>query len=184
MTTARQQTISKPGAAYTPAWSGLLQRKCACGNETLAGGECAACRNKRTNLQRRTVDNQGEPSEVPPIVHEVLRSPGQPLDPATRAFIEPRFGHDFSGVRVHNDARAAESAQAVNALAYTVGRDVVLGAGQYAPTTTDGQRLLAHELAHTIQQSQSPVAGTLMAIAAHMPALLQVLLIFQAPEAA
>ena len=62
---------------------------------------------------------------MPPIVHEVLHSPGQPLDPATRAFMEPRFGHDFSTVRVHTDARAAASARTVNALAYTVGRDVV-----------------------------------------------------------
>jgi hypothetical protein len=70
---------------------------------------------------------------VPPIVNEVLRSPGQPLDAAICTFMEPRFGYDFSQVRVHTDARAAESARAVNALAYTVGRDVVFGAGQYAP---------------------------------------------------
>jgi Domain of unknown function (DUF4157) len=91
-------------------------------------------------------------SGVPPIVHEVLRSPGQPLTNDTRAFMEPRFGHDFSGVRVHTDLRAADSAQAVNALAYTVGQDVVFGAGQHRPQTLVGQRLLAHELAHTIQQ--------------------------------
>ncbi|MGB9632210.1 MAG: DUF4157 domain-containing protein [Chloroflexaceae bacterium] len=89
---------------------------------------------------------------MPPIVHEVLRSPGQPLDAETRAFMEPRFGHDFSRVRVHTDARAAESARAVNALAYTVGRDVVFGAGQYAPGASAGRRLLAHELAHVVQQ--------------------------------
>ena len=95
---------------------------------------------------------------VPPIVHEVLRSPGQPLDVATRAFMEPRFGHDFSGVRVHTDAKAAESARAVNALAYTVGRNVVFGAGQYLPQTNAGQRLLAHELTHTVQQIKSESA--------------------------
>jgi hypothetical protein len=95
---------------------------------------------------------EGEES-VPPIVHEVLRSPGQPLDAATRAFFEPRFGYDFSQVRVHTDAKAAESARAVNALAYTVGRDVVFGAGRYAPGTTIGRRLLTHELAHVVQQS-------------------------------
>jgi hypothetical protein len=98
---------------------------------------------------------------VPLIVHDVLRSPGQPLDAATRAFFEPRFGRDFSQVRVHTDAPAAESAQAVNALAYTMGRDIVFGAGEYALGTTAGQWLLAHELAHTVQQA--PGAGSLPA---------------------
>jgi hypothetical protein len=90
--------------------------------------------------------------EVPPIIHEVMRSSGQPLDLATRAFMEPRFGQDFSRVRLHTDARAAESARVVNALAYTIGRDVVFGAGQYAPETNAGQRLMAHELTHVAQQ--------------------------------
>jgi hypothetical protein len=89
---------------------------------------------------------------VPPIVYEVLRSPGQPLDPATRAFFEPRFGHDFSKVRVHADTKAAESARAVNATAYTVGQDIAFESQHYAPNTTSGKRLLAHELAHVIQQ--------------------------------
>jgi hypothetical protein len=77
-------------------------------------------------------------------------SPGRPLDPATRAFMEPRFGHDFSRVRVHADALAAESAAAMEAAAYTVGHDVVFGAGQYAPETSRGRSLLAHELAHVV----------------------------------
>jgi hypothetical protein len=66
--------------------------------------------------------------------------------------MEPRFGHDFSRVRVHDDARAAESARAVNALAYTVGSDVVFGPNQYSPGTPEGRRLLAHELTHVLQQ--------------------------------
>lgn len=87
---------------------------------------------------------------IPPVVHAVLnRGGGQPLDTATRAFMKPRFGHDFSRVRIHADERAAESAQSINALAYTVGNDIVFGAGQYAPMTAMGQRLLAHELTHT-----------------------------------
>jgi hypothetical protein len=89
---------------------------------------------------------------IPPIVQEALRSPGQLLDPATRAIMEPRFSADFSHVRIHTDTRAAESAHAVNALAYTVGHDVVFGANKYAPSSHKGRRLLAHELAHTIQQ--------------------------------
>jgi hypothetical protein len=129
--------------------SGVLQRKCDCGQHTIAGGECEAC--GKQQLQRR-VANQAEPAEAPSIVHDVLRSPGQPLDAETRAILEPRFAHDFSHVRLHTDAKAAESAQAVNALAYTVGRDVVFGARQYAPKTVEGQRLMAHELTHVVQQ--------------------------------
>jgi outer membrane protein OmpA-like peptidoglycan-associated protein len=109
-------------------------------------------------LQRRATD-QAEPATVPPIVQDVLRSPGRPLDRATRAFMESHFGHDFSQVRVHTDTRAAESARAVNARAYTVGRDIVFVSGQYSPNATSGQRLLAHELTHTVQQG----CGTIVA---------------------
>ena len=140
-------------SSFTSAPRGLLQRKCACGGTPGPTGECEACRKKR--LQRKAQNRElgiRNDSPVPPIVHEVLRSPGQPLDPATRAFMEPRFGHDFSQVRVHTDERAAESAQAVNALAYTVGRNVVFGSRHYAPQTSAGQRLLAHELTHVTQQ--------------------------------
>ena len=128
-----------------------LQRKCACGGRRGPTGECAECRKKtERTLQRRA--SGPEPTEVPTIVHEVLRSPGQPLDAATRRFMEPRFGHDFGAVRVHTNSRAAESAQAVNALAYTVGQSVVFGHGQYAPESSSGRRLMAHELTHTVQQ--------------------------------
>ena len=87
--------------------------------------------------------------------HERVQTSGHPLDPGTRAFMEPRFGHDFSRVRVHADASAAEAAQAMHARAYTVGQDIVFGAGQYAPSTRKGRELLAHELVHTIQQTSS-----------------------------
>jgi hypothetical protein len=89
----------------------------------------------------------------PQIVEAGLRSPGEPLDPATRAFMEPRFGYDFSHVRVHTDSKAVESARALNAMAYTFGRDVVFGPGKFAPASPSGQRLIAHELAHVVQQS-------------------------------
>ena len=69
--------------------------------------------------------------------------------------MESKFGHDFSQVRVHTDARAAESTRAVNALAYTVGRNVVFGAGQYEPGTSEGRRLLGHELTHVVQQKNT-----------------------------
>ena len=93
--------------------------------------------------------------DVPPAIHEVLQSSGHPLDTNTRAFFEPCFGYDFSDVRIHNDAKAAESARAVNALAYTMGRNIVFGVGEYAPGRSTGRRLLAHELTHVIQQEQS-----------------------------
>ncbi|MEK6321048.1 MAG: DUF4157 domain-containing protein [Acidobacteriota bacterium] len=131
---------------------GILQRKCAsCGQHTVAGGGCSDCEKKKGLLQRRASSSEAT-SEVPPIVHEVLRSSGQPLDASTRAFMGPRFGHDFSGVRVHADTRAAESAQAVNALAYTMGKNVVFDQGLYDPHSDSGHKLLAHELAHVVQQ--------------------------------
>lgn len=132
----------------------LLQRKCACGGTPGVDGECDQCRKRR--LQRRASNNHAKPETAPPIVHETLSSPGQPLEAGTRAFMEFRFGHDFSQVRVHSDSKAAASAQAVNAMAYTVGRDVVFGAEQYRPQTSEGTRLLAHELAHVVHQSQAP----------------------------
>jgi hypothetical protein len=97
---------------------------------------------------------------VPPIVNETLQSPGQPLDSATRAFMEPRFGHDFSRVRVHLNPRAAESARAVGALAYTVGHDIVFGNQQYAPDSPEGRRLIAHELTHVVQQGASALGAS------------------------
>ena len=147
-------------SSFTPVRTGLLQRKCGgCGQHTIAGGSCSECEKQKGSLQRKATNGEAA-SEVPSIVHEVLRSPGRPLDAATRAFMEPRFGHDFSGVRVHTDEKAAESAQAVNSLAYTVGSDIVFGAQQYAPGSASGRRLLAHELTHTVQQSSA--AGSLM----------------------
>ena len=104
---------------------------------------------------------------APPMVHDVLRSPGQPLDQSTRDFFEPRFGSDLSGVRVHTSALAAESASAVGARAFTVGNDIVFGRGEFAPGTTDGSRLLAHELTHYVQQDATP--PTLRRQAIHVP---------------
>ena len=93
-----------------------------------------------------------EAPAVPEIVQRVLASPGQPLDPTTRFKMEGRFGRNFGDVRVHTDALAAESARAVSAHAYAVGQHIAFDSGQYRPTTPEGERLLAHELAHTIQQ--------------------------------
>jgi hypothetical protein len=133
----------------------LLQRQCACRQRSDSAGECESCRRRRKGNLQRSAMHSSPISQVPPIVHEVLRSPGAPLDAETRAFMEPRFEHDFSQVRVHSDARAAESARAVNSLAYTVGRDIVFGSGRFVPETSQGRRLIAHELTHVVQQSNS-----------------------------
>jgi len=135
-----------------PISSGVLQRACACGKHSGSGGECAECRQKRLSQLQRSATSVAPLNEVPQVVHNVLQSPGQTLDSATRAYMEPRFGHDFSQVRLHTDSQANRSANAVNARAYTVGRNVVFGQGQYAPNSADGRQLLAHELTHVVQQ--------------------------------
>ena len=147
-----------PARALTPAPFGTLQRQCGCGGSGSSGDECEGC--KKNRRQRKAAGSR--PDTAPLIVHDVLRSPGQPLDAQTRAFFEPRFGHDFSKVRIHTDARANESAHSVNAMAYTVGPQIVFGAGLYQPGAASGRRLLAHELTHVIQQrGQSPTGHSL-----------------------
>jgi hypothetical protein len=96
---------------------------------------------------------------APAIVDEVLESPGEPLTPEIRALLEPRFDQDFSQVRVHTDTKAAASAEAVDALAYTVGQHVMFAAGTWAPQTQRGLELVVHELAHTIQQRGEPTSA-------------------------
>ncbi len=113
--------------------------------------EPARPRGAAGRLQRKAADG-GAQVEAPPIVGQVLGSAGSALEPSTRQQMETRFGHDFGRVRVHADARAAESAEAVDAHAYTVGDHVVFGPGRYAPHTQAGRLLLAHELTHTLQQ--------------------------------
>ena len=125
-----------------------LQRECDCGGSV----KCSACGEGKA-LQRKSAGPARE-GHAPSIVHEVLRSPGRPLDQSTRNFFEPRFGHDFGDVRIHTDARAVESAHAVDALAYTVGRNIVIDL-ERVPDTEKSRRLLAHELAHTVQQERS-----------------------------
>jgi hypothetical protein len=120
---------------------------------------CAACEeDEKTHaghVQRTAAPSASTEVAAPAIVHDVLRSPGQPLDAPTRAFFEPRFGHDFSSVRVHANERATQSAAAIDALAYTVGPNIVFGAGQYAPHEAVRSHLLAHELTHVVQQANA-----------------------------
>jgi outer membrane protein OmpA-like peptidoglycan-associated protein len=154
--------MPEPGAAVTPASSSGpgVQRSCAC------GGSCAGCTNHQPGNGHAHVQMKaaGPAStggiEVPPVVHEVLRSPGQPLDAATRAFMEPRFGRDFSRVRIHTDAEAAQSARRLYASAYTVGDHIVFAEKRLACSAPEGNRLLAHELAHVVQQGHRGTPGT------------------------
>ena len=96
---------------------------------------------------------------APPVVQDVLQASGHPLDTTTRGIMEQRLGHDFSSVRVHDDAQAAQSAHAVAARAFTVGQDVVFGPDQYTPGSPAGQQLIAHELVHTVQQQGARYDG-------------------------
>ena len=135
-----------------------VSRACAC------GGSCPGCRHQgdqdeRVQAKRVSSSDTGR-AEAPPSVHETLRSAGRPLDGSIRSFMEPRFGHDFSRVRVHSGSTAEQSARDLNAHAFTVGDEIVFGPGRFAPETWEGKSLLAHELTHVIQQTGStPASG-------------------------
>jgi hypothetical protein len=147
----RHWSLSSMSMAALP-----LQRKCSCGGSAGSTGECEECKQKKEEqtVQRKAAGPAG-PTVVPPIVYGVLHSPGRPLDRATRDFFEPKFGHDFSDVRVHTGLQAANSAHALNASAYTIGSDVVFGSG----ASPHQKPLLAHELAHVVQQSGLPATA-------------------------
>ena len=130
----------------------LVQKKCRCSS---GGQPCAKCAEEKEKLhiQRKVDTSATSDSSVSDNFVSSLGT-GQPLDVSIRAYFEPRFGMDFSHVRIHTGQRSAESASSINALAYTLGTEVVFGAGQYQPGTMQGMRLLAHELTHVVQQSE------------------------------
>ena len=161
----RKLTVGRPGDAYEREADGVsesvMRMPEALPRSAYARGGGGAHPEGRTGrpdfgggrLQTKRVESSDSAAgDVPPRVWEVLNSAGRPLDAGARAFMEPRFGHDFSRVRVHTDAKAAESAREMDANAYTVGHDIVFGAGRYAPGTRAGRRLLSHELTHVLQQ--------------------------------
>jgi hypothetical protein len=193
----RMPLANRPSPSTEPAPDGVLQRKCACGNHTLSGAQCPACRGRRTlqtrlsigaaddahereadriaqqviaepaserarparapvQVQRVRDDGADATREVPDSVERALAESGRPMPSALREDMEQRFGHDFSGVRLHHGGLASRSASEIGAEAYTVGRHVVFGAGRYDPAGHTGRALLAHELTHVLQQS----AGT------------------------
>jgi hypothetical protein len=134
------QVIRMPGVSLVPS---RLSRK------------CTACEEPegQYRLQTKSAGSVQTPDKAPPIVDEVLRSSGQPLDAGVRSFFEPRFGADFRDVRIHLSDQAAKSARIVNSLAYTVGQHIVFGDTRFDPSAKSGRLLLAHELTHTLQQS-------------------------------
>lgn len=160
-----------PGAVARPAVTDGgdpgVQRMCSC------GGACSKCRAQAAEQQHGDLDRKAAAPNIssmgaaspglrraaPPIVGEVLRSLGEPLPSATRAFFEPKLAFDLGRIRVHADQNAAKSAHAMQARAYTVGPNIVFGARQYQPGTAEGRRLLAHELTHSIQQSAGSQSG-------------------------
>lgn len=144
------QSIGAPAhsSTATPA-------KCGCSGHS-AGTPCKDCA-KKLAVQRSPAAGLAEVSSAP-AVDGIITSPGHPLDTATRMLMEPRFGYDFSRVRIHSDAQSMESARALGAKAYTLGSHVVFGRGRYSPSALEGQRLIAHELTHVVQQAQAPSA--------------------------
>jgi hypothetical protein len=193
-----QAVQQKPGLTE----SGLLQRKCVCGNHTMASGECSECGKRKLSVQRKLIIGaSNDPLEqeadriadevvagpahsavstaakriqrfgqqptrglapVPTSVERVLASPGRPLDPATQKDMQQRFREDFSRVKVHAEGEASSAAKAIEARAFTVGQHIVFAAGEYAPATGEGKRLLAHELAHVVQQRGRPHRSVVM----------------------
>jgi hypothetical protein len=129
--------------------------------ETHVSRMCAECEEEHDRALQAKHDTT-DPPDVSPEVESYLANgrAGQPLASSTRAYFEPRFGRDFSHVRIHTDSAAADSASALRARAYTVGSNVVFGGSEYAPETPDGQRLLAHELTHVVQQGEAKRSPT------------------------
>jgi len=129
-----------------------ITRKCeACEAEEKVQAKCDTCEGEAT-LQAKREDDHDSSEEAPVAVDQALKQPGRPLDDATRGFFEPRFGADFSAVRVHTGLAADKSAKSVGAMAYAVGHDMVFADGRFSPDTQGGRKLLAHELAHVVQQ--------------------------------
>jgi hypothetical protein len=139
-------TIGKPGDVYEQEADRIADR-------VMAASVHSAVSVAPPRIQCYTGQATGQTGTAPESVAHVLASSGRPLDPVLRQDMEQRFGHDFSQVRVHTDAKATESAHAVSARAYTVGHDIVFAEGHYDPGVKEGRKLLAHELTHTIQQS-------------------------------
>jgi Domain of unknown function (DUF4157)/Double-stranded DNA deaminase toxin A len=134
-----------------------LQRHVSQESSLLVQRKCSQCEEEEAQKRVQRSETGAGPAIAPDSVHEVLRSPGRPMDSSARSFMEPRFGHDFSGVRIHTGAAADRAVRDVSAAAFTVGSDIAFASGRYAPETEAGRHLLAHELTHTVQQGHAAV---------------------------
>jgi hypothetical protein len=141
---------------------GVARRQCSCDRAVLSDSPCPQCAEEGKQSTTQRAQNVPGDGAVPESVYGEVRSPGKPMDETTRRFMEGRFGYDFSRIEIHTGNRAERSAAAVGALAYTVGNHIVFGAAQYRPQTDAGQLLLAHELAHTIQQGMVDASASLV----------------------
>lgn len=144
--------ISQPNDAAEIAADHIADKVMGMPASPVEDGKTQSAPASSSPLQRKESGSVGADMAAPPIVNDVISGSGSSLDKGTRQFMESRMGHDFSSVQVHADSKAAESAQSVNAQAYTAGDHIVFNQGQYAPDTEQGKRLLAHELAHVGQQ--------------------------------
>ena len=155
---SRLQARHSAALSLGPAHDSFEREADRAADRVVAGQRPSLAAGSWPQVQRDTEDAvEGSGSEsVPQAVHDTLQTAGRPLDAATRGAVERRFGQDFSRVRIHDDAQAAASAASVQAHAYTVGSHIVFGAGRHAPTTGPGSHLLAHELAHVVQQQGRP----------------------------
>jgi hypothetical protein len=159
-------TISRPGDAFEQEADRVADRVMRMGDAPVSNHAapqvqrmCADCEKEQTTVQPKHAP--GQTASVTPALHSqinALNGGGQPLPASARGFFEPRFGYDFSSVRVHHDDRAAASATGLGARAYTLGNDVVFARGEYQPDSGAGRLLLAHELAHVMQQNQAGLA--------------------------
>lgn len=145
-------TYVEPLSRATGSRSGRTAVLRRCGGRQCPPGTC-----DHDGELRRDAYGPG-PATAPRAVHDVLHRSGDALDAGARGYLEPRFGYDFSQVRVHTGPAAAASADAVAARAYTVGQDIVFAGGAYTPGTTEGRRLIAHELTHVVQQRRGVAA--------------------------
>ena len=153
---AERAVVSRE-ATPKPAEIPALQRKCACGSYSGGGSGCRECKKTPQAIQRRPLYGDDH-NELPLAVTGLPSAQGHPLDDGTRRAFETRFGHDFGNVRIHSDSSAADAAQSVHAQAYTIGHQIVFGAGRYDPATAAGRSLLAHELTHVVQQRSGRAA--------------------------
>ena len=160
----RKPTVSAPGDASEIEAEAVadqvmrMAEPAALGRAPLAiARKCSACEDEGQIQTRRNPEAHADAGLDSAAAVHAARQGGAALPGSLRGYFEPRFGHDFSGVRIHADGQAAQAARAVQARAYTYGSDIVFGPGEYAPATSQGKRLLAHELVHVVQQGGGTV---------------------------